>query len=76
MELLKEKLEGKKFLTQRIHTTERQELGKELTVYFKKNCYWIMWRFEMWKIRSAFKEHQNLPKDKKTFNYFLEMLRH
>lgn len=52
--------------------TEWQELGKELTEHFKKNCYWLPWKYELWKIRAAFK----VVKDSnKSFNYFLGILK-
>lgn len=53
-------------------TTEWQEVGKELTEYFKKNCYWLPWRYELWKIREAFKVAKE---SNKGFNYFLGILK-
>jgi hypothetical protein len=32
-----------------------QVLADEMTDYFGKNCYWIFWKKEEWKIRAAFK---------------------
>jgi hypothetical protein len=48
---------------------EWKELGKELTAHFKKNCFWIPWKYEVWKIREAFKERD------KGFEYFMGVLR-
>jgi len=54
-------------------TTEWQELGKELTAYFKKNCYWLLWRYPIWKVRAQFKAIQDLGKD--DLKYFIGMLK-
>lgn len=53
-------------------TTEWQELGKEMTEYFKTNAYWIPWRYPMHLIKEKFKiaQQENRP-----FNYFLGMLK-
>jgi hypothetical protein len=36
-------------------STEWQELGKELTAKFGKNCYWILWKYPIHKIYEALK---------------------
>ena len=54
-------------------TEEWKELGKELTDYFGKNCYWLPWKFPIWKIRQQFKTIQEL--EKKDFKYFIGMLK-
>jgi hypothetical protein len=73
--LLKEILKNKKFQKEEKDTTWYRELGKEMTGYFKRNCYWLPYRYEQWKLRSKFKEYQTLPKEKKNWKYFLGMLK-
>ena len=50
------------------------ELGKEMTAYFKTNCYWLPYRYDEWKLRQAFKECQTRKISK--FNYLLGILKH
>lgn len=73
MEKLKVLLEKKQFKKIEKESTWYKELGKEMTAYFKHNCYWLPFRFEEWKLRQAFKECQNRKITK--FNYCLGILK-
>ena len=70
---IKKLLQNKKFQKEIKKTSEWQTLGKEMTAYFGKNCFWLPWKFEMNKIYEKFKEIQKLGK--KDFKYFLGMLK-
>lgn len=75
MEKLSEKLKNKKF-RQPIGNqvaTEWKEMGKELTAYFGKNCYWLPWRYEKWRLYEKFKAIKT--EGKKDLAYFIGMLK-
>jgi hypothetical protein len=38
------------------HKTEWQEWGEKLTKYYGKNCYWLFWKYDLWRIKTYFKE--------------------
>lgn len=40
------------------HKTEWQEWGEKLTKYYRKNCYWIFWKHDLWKIKTYFAEQE------------------
>ena len=82
MELLKDKLKNLKYKVEikqgsveKRPATEWQELASELTAYFHQNCYWIPWKFPLYKIREKFKAIQDLPKEKRTLTFFIGMLK-
>ena len=52
-------------------------LGQEMTEYFGRNCFWIAYQFEEWKIREKFKAIQDLndSNKKRSLAYFIGMLR-
>lgn len=64
-----------KFQKETKKSTEHQEFAKELTEYFGKNCYWLPYKFEMWKLREKFKSIKELPKEKQNIRFYLGMLR-
>lgn len=72
---IKELLKNRSYTIDKKNSTQWNELGKELTNYFHANCFWISWRYPMWKIREKFKEIQKLEKKKQTLNYFIGMLK-
>lgn len=71
MESIQSKLKNKKF--QKGESVEWKEIGKELTAYFGKNCYWIPWKYEKWKIYEKFKAIKETGK--KDLGYFLGMFK-
>ncbi len=71
MELLKEKLKNKKYQAAKTETNWYRELGKEMTAYFGKNCFWLPYRYEQWKLREKFRIAQQ---EEKNFQYFIGML--
>jgi len=73
MKSISELVNQKKYQPEKKETNWYKQLGKEMTEYFGKNCYWIPYRYEQWKIRQAFKTMQDL--DKKEFGYFLGILK-
>jgi len=74
MKPLKEKLKTFHFKKSQ-HKTEWQELGAELTTFFRKNCYWILWKYSKYKVYEKFKEIKKLKKSKQTLNYFIGMIK-
>ncbi len=71
---IKSLLKNKTFQKQEKESNWYQELGREMTAYFGKNCYFLPYRYEQWKLRQKFKEIQELPKEKRNFKYFIGML--
>ena len=67
-------IQKKKFQKERKKSSWYVELGKEMTAYFKTNCYWLPYRYDEWKLRQAFKECQTRKISK--FNYLLGILKH
>ena len=53
MKNIKDLVKNKKF--QKGESVEWKEMGKELTAYFGKNCYWLPWRYEKWRLYEKFK---------------------
>ena len=49
-----------------------QALGKEMTDYFGKNCYWIFWRYSGIKITRAWHITQKL--NDRNFNHFMQRI--
>ena len=77
MELLKEKLKNIKYEAPQKKTEKRFDnewtyLGTEMTKYFGTNCYWVAWKFPMWKIKEKFAFTKDNNKD---FKYFLGCLK-
>ena len=75
MELLKEKLKNRVFQKSQVpkrYDNWWTEQGKEISAYFKTNCYWIAHTFPKNKIYEKFKIAQQ---EKRNFRYFLGMLR-
>lgn len=69
---IREFLKNKKFKKETRKTTEYGELSKEMSAFFHQNCFWIPWRYEMYKIREKFK----LAKEENwKFKYFLGSLK-
>jgi len=73
MKSIKEKLKNKKFQKSEKKTTEWQEMGKELSAYFKKNCYWLLWRYPKQKVYEAYRECQT--RKIASIEYFIGILR-
>jgi hypothetical protein len=73
MEQLKEKLNLKRFRKEEKPSVEWKEMGKEMTAYFGKNCYWLPWKYEKWKLYEKFKAIKT--EGKKDFKYFIGMLK-
>jgi hypothetical protein len=71
MELLKEKLKNKKYGVAKTDSTWYREISKEMSGYFKTNCYWIPYKFDRHKIYDKFKIAR---REKRNFRYFLGML--
>ena len=71
MEQIKNKLKNREFQKETKPSNWWLEMGKELTAHFRRNCFWLPYRYEQWKIRQAFKESQTRGKD---FRYFLGIL--
>jgi hypothetical protein len=71
MQLIKDNLRKRHFEPSKKDSTWYHELSKEMTAYFKTNCYWIPYRFERHKIYEKFKVAQQ---EKRDFRYFLGML--
>jgi hypothetical protein len=72
MDNLKILLEKKQFKKIKEDSTWYKELGKEMTDYFGKNCYWLPFKYPQYKLREKFKAIQGL--ENKEFKYFLGML--
>lgn len=53
-------------------TTEWQELSKEMTEFFKKNMYWVPWKYPMYLIKEKFKVAKQ---ENRSLQYFLGMLK-
>jgi hypothetical protein len=72
MEILKEKLRKFHFKPEQKPQEEWRVLGSELSAYFGKNCYWLLWRYPKHKIYEKFKLAQQ---EERNFKYFLGMLK-
>jgi hypothetical protein len=72
MERLSEKLNIKRYKKESQPSVEWKETAKEMTAYFGKNCYWLPWKYEKWKIYEKFKQIKE--QGKKDLGYFLGML--
>lgn len=72
MENIKNKIAKKNFRIDNRMSTEWQEMGKELTAHFNRNCYWLLWRYPIHKIREKFKSAQ---KENWDIRYFIGALR-
>ena len=73
MEPLKEKLNLERYRKEKAPSLEWKEMGKELTAYFGKNCYWLPWKYEKWKLYEKFKAIKQ--EGKKDLKYFIGMLK-
>ena len=47
-------------------------LGEDMTKFFWRNCYWLPYRYEEWKLLQALKTCQQ---ERKGFQYFLGILK-
>lgn len=71
MKKLSELTKNKKF--QKGEGVEWKVIGSELTEYFGKNAYWILWRYPKHKIYEKFKAIKT--EGKKDLAYFIGMLK-
>lgn len=73
MQSLKEKLKNKKWKKEEKPSTEWQEMGKEMSKFFKANCYWLMWKYPKQKIYEGYRECQT--RKIASLNYLLGILK-
>jgi hypothetical protein len=73
MQSIKDKLKTKKFQVVNDKATWFSEWSKEATAYFGKNCFWMPYKYEKWKLYEKFKAIKT--EGKKDLNYFIGMLK-
>ena len=75
MQSIQEQLKKRKFEKETKQVTEWGELAKEMTKYFKRNCFWLPYRYPIHLLYEKFKAIQKTDLQGDRFKYFLGMLK-